>query len=337
YFRGETEDSNFYAPFVVDSAGRIFYGTNSLNLSGNEGRTWKKIGVPGRNGFNVQNANVDAIAVAPSNSNVVYALAGGPMSVTQNALALPGEVTWTRIPLPYIGSSVAPNSIAVDPKNPDTVYFGTSGWSQSGANAAASTPLPLYRLTYDQNAGTWTVAGVVPGPNYRPVYAVAISPNGTLYVGNDVGLYSSSDGGNTWARVGTSGYNLQLVPAGSAMPTTGKNLVIVGLDSKFVVFRLLHIRIFDSAGNMITDTDETKLPPEQAPAIATLKQQLPGLLLLPQLTDAQKSQVISEATSIVGRQSLTGLPDVQVNDIDLLSVGQIIVGTYGRGAWQVTT
>src|SRR5262249_22685929 len=127
------------------------------------------------------------------------------------------------------------------------------------------------------------------------------------------------------------------VPFGSAMPTTGKNLVIVGLDSKFVVFRLLHIRIFDSAGNMITDTDETKLPPEQATAIATLKQTLPGLLLLPQLTDSQTTQVIYGATSIVVRQSLTGLPDVQVNDIELLSDGQIIVGTYGRGAWQIKT
>ena len=83
---------------------------------------------------------------------------------------------------------------------------------------------------------------------------------------------------------------------GSGVPTSGKNLVIVGIDNN----GLLHIRIFDAAGNRITDTDETQLP-AQAAAIATLKQQLPGLLPPHVLTDAEKAQVIAEATSIVGQ------------------------------------
>ena len=66
-------------------------------------------------------------------------------------------------------------------------------------------------------------------------------------------------------------------------PTSGKNLVVVGTDND----GLLHIRIFDAAGNRIKDTDETQLP-AQAAAIATLKQQLPGLLPPHVLTDAER-------------------------------------------------
>ncbi len=61
---------------------------------------------------------------------------------------------------------------------------------------------------------------------------------------------------------------------GSGVPTSGNNLVIVGIDNN----DLLHIRIFDAGGSEITDTDETKLPVSQAEAIASLKQQIPDLL-----------------------------------------------------------
>ena len=87
---------------------------------------------------------------------------------------------------------------------------------------------------------------------------------------------------------------------GTGVPTSGSNLVIVGTDNK----DLLHIRIFDAAGNRVTDTDETKLPAAQAAAIATLKQQLPGLLPPHVLTYAEKAQVFGEATSIVGQTQM---------------------------------
>ena len=95
------------------------------------------------------------------------------------------------------------------------------------------------------------------------------------------------------------GFDLRLMSwgDGSGVLTSGKNLVIVGIDSN----GLLHIRIYDAAGSRITDTDETKLPAAQAAAIAILKQQLPGLLPPHVLTYAEKAQVISEATSIVGQ------------------------------------
>jgi hypothetical protein len=91
---------------------------------------------------------------------------------------------------------------------------------------------------------------------------------------------------------------------GSGVPTSGRNLIIVGIDNH----DRLHIRIFDAAANPPTDIDETKLPVTQAGAIATLKQQIPGLLYPHTLTSDEKTQVISEVTSIVGLTQQLGSP-----------------------------
>jgi hypothetical protein len=84
---------------------------------------------------------------------------------------------------------------------------------------------------------------------------------------------------------------------GNGVPTSGIDLVIVGTDNN----NRLHIQVFDSNGNRVTDTDETRLPPAQAQAISTLKRQLPGLLPPHVLTDAERAQVLEAATSIVGQ------------------------------------
>src|SRR5262249_49570922 len=93
------------------------------------------------------------------------------------------------------------------------------------------------------------------------------------------------------------GFDLRLMSwgDGTGVPTSGNDLVIVGTDAN----NLLHIRIFDHGGNRVTDTEETKLPPAQAPAILSLKQRLQDLLPPHVLTGADKRQVLGEATSIV--------------------------------------
>jgi len=119
----------------------------------------------------------------------------------------------------------------------------------------------------------------------------AVSP------GDPDGIIAVSPGDPTGSN---KGLELRLMSwgDGSAVPTSDKNLLVVGNDSK----DRLRIRIFDAAGNRITDrvldqTDKT-LPKAQAEAIATLKKQLPDLLSrVP--TDTEKAQVIRDARSIV--------------------------------------
>jgi hypothetical protein len=145
----------------------------------------------------------------------------------------------------------------------------------------------------------------VGGGNYLPAqtFAVGTDPvsvtvahlNGDSNTPPD--LVVANKGSNDLSVL-LGGFDLRLMSWGDGadVPTSGNNLVIIGADNN----GLLHIRIFDRSGNRVTDTDETELPTTQAGAILTLKQQLPGLLPPHVLTSAEKSLVISEATSIVG-------------------------------------
>ncbi len=83
---------------------------------------------------------------------------------------------------------------------------------------------------------------------------------------------------------------------GSQVPTSGYDLVIVGIDDN----GLLHIRIFDQNRFRILEGVETNFPATQAGAISTLKQQLPGLSPPHVLTNAEKAGVLSEVISITG-------------------------------------
>jgi hypothetical protein len=84
------------------------------------------------------------------------------------------------------------------------------------------------------------------------------------------------------------------------LPTRQKNLVVVGEDDK----HLLHIRIFDGAGNVVTDTDETKLPAAPALTVSSLKTKLPSLRSKGFTID-QQSQILANVRSILGQPPTT--------------------------------
>ncbi len=92
----------------------------------------------------------------------------------------------------------------------------------------------------------------------------------------------------------------------SRVPTSPRNLVIVGEDN-----HLLHIRIFDDGG-IVTDTDENKLRPTlntpRGRALDTVKQKYQDWSNGRVLTDADEAQVVGEATSIVGLGPVSRLP-----------------------------
>jgi serine/threonine protein kinase/formylglycine-generating enzyme required for sulfatase activity len=109
---------------------------------------------------------------------------------------------------------------------------------------------------------------------------------------------------------------------GTKVPTSERHLVIIGTDKH----DLLHIRIFDESGKQVKDEDETRLPPEQAQAILTLKQELPGLLPPHVLTDAEEVRVLREATSIVGHTLLPLHVLTDAEEVRVLREATSIVG-----------
>jgi hypothetical protein len=100
----------------------------------------------------------------------------------------------------------------------------------------------------------------------------------------------------SWA-LADPGYDLRLMSSVkdmSAIPTSGKHLVIVA-----AVDHGLHFRIFDHDGKMVVDTDATQRT-AQTPQVEDLRKQLENLWPPHELTTSEKGPVIDAVTSIVG-------------------------------------
>ena len=205
---------NFTVPYVLDSSGNIYYGTDFVNFSSDQGTTWSRIGTPGVNNFNPADAAIDALAVSPTNNNVVYVSAGGHMFVTQNAQA--ANPAWAEIDLPGGASAGARNSLAVDPSD------ATGGTAYAVVNAFTGGGKHVFKTT---NFGaTWT--DISAGLPDTPADSVAVSPDGaTVYVGTDVGVYATSNGGASWSVFGTGLPHAQVVEI-DVVP--GLNIIDVG-------------------------------------------------------------------------------------------------------------
>ncbi len=82
---------------------------------------------------------------------------------------------------------------------------------------------------------------------------------------------------------------------GSGVPSKGKSLILVGTDND----DLLHIRIFNGSGKLVTDTNESLLPDSRAFEIMVLKEYLTTYGVGHVFTDNETIQVITEVSSIV--------------------------------------
>jgi len=132
---------------------------------------------------------VSTIAVAPTDSNTVYAgTADGLFQVTLNALAGAGAVWNNRtsgLPQRFI------THVAVDPHISTTAYVALSGFNAGH----------VFRTT--DGGLTWKdISGNLPN---IPVNAIAIDPvlTNTYYVATDIGVFRTRNGGLNWSSLGT--------------------------------------------------------------------------------------------------------------------------------------
>lgn len=171
------------APLVMDpsDAQRLWTGGSRLWRSSDQGDTWSAAGAPVA-------ASISAIAVAPSDPNVVLAgTKAGLVHRTAAGLTTTSTTAWLSA-TPRTGYV---SSLAFDPTNANVAY---ATYSTFGG-------IHVYKTL---NAGaTWADAdgtGVTGIPDI-PVHTLVIDPIDTqrLYAGTDIGVFVSLNGGTTWA------------------------------------------------------------------------------------------------------------------------------------------
>ncbi|HVR08834.1 MAG TPA: hypothetical protein VMW75_12370, partial [Thermoanaerobaculia bacterium] len=189
------EDSAFYPPIVQDPQAphAIYIGTVLLYRSTDMGQQWNPVSpslAGGGGPFpDIGTGNViSAIAVAPTNANVVYVgMYDGSIWVSDAATGpCTAASCWHQVNAGTPANPVA--WIAVHPSDPKTAYAAFSGF------------LPGPHLWKTVNGGApWTppASGL---PADRPVNTVSIEVNDPLriWVGTDAGVYKSLDGGTTF-------------------------------------------------------------------------------------------------------------------------------------------
>jgi photosystem II stability/assembly factor-like uncharacterized protein len=181
------------------------------------GGGWTPLGLYG--------GNVQALAIDPTNPNVVYAATdsgGGVFKSTD------GAATWTGLyaELPRFEAL----ALAIDPRHPFTIYVSLAG----GAGVYKS-----------RDGGvTWNATG----SGLRSVAAtLAIDPihARTLYAGSAAGVDKSVDGGGTWT------------PAGQGLPADRGAVVALAIDpgSTQTVYAVLQGSISGRDGAVFKTTD----------------------------------------------------------------------------------
>ena len=219
--------------------------------SANDGASWTRA-----NGMtNASGLGRITLASAPSNPQIVYAMAAIPNSFVSADLAdiyksTDGGQTWTA--LGATGKAYTnPNTdasnvntilngqgwynqlVAVDPTNPDVAYFG-------GALLLAKTTDGGTTFTQKSN---WLGQFGLPYV-HADLHTATFDASGNLYVGSDGGIFKSSDGGSTFTDSLNVGLVDQLLYSVGSSPND-TNAVIGGFQDLGTRLREASTSTFD--------------------------------------------------------------------------------------------
>ena len=203
------------------------------------GRTWQPI-------FDDQpTASVGAIAVAPSNPNVVYVGSGEglhrpDLSVGDGVYkSTDAGKTWTHLGL-RDGQQIP--QLAVDPKNADRVFVAVAGHpygpnEERGVYRSIDGGKTFEKVLYrDENVGASDVQ--IDPSNPQIVYAALWESregpweNG-VFNGNGGGIFKSVDGGKTWRQL-TKGLPDNIVQANLAIAPSAPKTLFAAVRTKTI-------------------------------------------------------------------------------------------------------
>lgn len=238
----------FYAPFTEDLScpERLLLGTNRvwescalntsspcLSCNGVSGSPpfWNDISGDLRNGCTSDDCSITDVAIAPGDSDVIYAVTGSDVSaggssgpyawVSTNGTS--SSPTWTQIAPPGI-NSVQFTSVAVSPTVPSTALITASGFTAAGGQG--------HHVFLVTNYGeTWADISTSL-PNIPALTAIfdAANPATSFFVGTDIGVFHTADGGTTWTNANLN--SLPMVPVYQLREATGGGIIVAATHGR---------------------------------------------------------------------------------------------------------
>ncbi len=171
------QQGDWITPFIIcqQNPSILYAGYRDVWKLSNYGNTPQKISNFGGN------QNILSLALAPSDTNTLYAATISDLNVTHD-----GGQNWNmRI---YSGGPIS--SIAVDPQNPDRVWISKSNFSDGNK-------------VFEYDGTTWrNISGNLPNVPVNCIVYQNGSPD-RLYVGTDIGVFYSDYGSAYWESYGS--------------------------------------------------------------------------------------------------------------------------------------
>ena len=180
----------FYAPMTLGGGNpnTLYFGSDVLYRSVDKGLTMTKVSQePISSG-----SAISTISVSKLNDNVrIVGLKNGTVWATTTGANPLVSITPSGAP------SVPVGRVLVDPVTSSTAYLCYGGFGVTGGQH-------VYKTTnLTGNSASWVAIGAsLPDV---PVNAIAVDPsnNNIVYLGTDVGVFASTDGGSTWTSFNT--------------------------------------------------------------------------------------------------------------------------------------
>jgi len=218
---GISDSGLFINPFIIDanSPSRLWTGGTKLWRTANSMVSWSQaynVVLTGGRQFSAFAVapNLPDLVLAGTNSGRVYSLTGA--TAATSATVAPGFALPRSLNAAYV------SSFAFDPtQNGADATKRTAVVTSSSFNDGGATPQEAHVLKSTDSGATWTgidgMTATGPSPNGLPdipVNTAVIDPTTAnaqrIYVGTDIGVFVTTDGGASWTRENTGFANVSV-------------------------------------------------------------------------------------------------------------------------------